>query len=324
MAARLFYDKDCPLDCLKGKTIVFIGYGNQGRAQALNLRDTFKSEQLEPTPKIVIANIKDSYSSKAEQDGFGFTSDWKAAAAEADVLFLLVPDQVQPQLFNELIAPTLQKTACIVVASGYNVFYKHLNMAKSNDVVMVAPRMIGTSVRTRYESGEGFPCFVSVEQDGTGKAWEVGLALSRGIGATKGGALWPTIIATFNEAYSTLKGLGCSDEALVHEMWMSKESAEIFEKAAEDGFVKQLVHHSSVSQYGQLKGSLEVDTTAIKKEFKRIAEERVLNGAFAKEFMSLDRDGPGVERTLEELYAKAKNSELARGEARVRERLGLK
>ncbi|KAF2183147.1 IlvN-domain-containing protein [Zopfia rhizophila CBS 207.26] len=337
MSARLFYDKNCPLDSLKGKTIVFIGYGNQGRAQALNL-----SEQLNPAPKIIIANIRDSYSSRAERDGFGFTSDWMQVAAEADVLFLLVPDQVQPKLFNDSIAPSLKKSACIVVASGYNVFYKYLNIADSNDIVMVAPRMIGTSVRSRYESGEGFPCFVSVEQNGTGKAWDMALALSRGIGATKGGviessareetlmdlfaeqALWPTIIATFNEAYSTLKGLGCSDEALVHEMWMSKEPAEIFEKAAEDGFVKQLVHHSSVSQYGQLKGSFEVDTTAIKKEFKRIAEERVLNGAFAKEFMSLDKDGPGVEKKLEELYAKANESELAKGEARVRERLGLK
>ena len=78
------------------------------------------------------------------------------------------------------------------------------------------------------------------------------------------------------------------------------------------------------SQYGQLKGSFEVDTTAIKKEFKRVAVERVLNGAFAKEFMALEKNGPGVEKKLEELYAKANGSELAQGEARVRERLGLK
>ena len=106
---------------------------------------------------------------------------------------------------------------------------------------MVAPRMIGTSVRSRYESGQGFPCFVSVEQNGTGKGWDVALALCRGIGATKAGviessvreetlmdlfaeqALWPAVIACFNEAYTLLKGLGCSDEALVHEMWLSKE-----------------------------------------------------------------------------------------------------
>lgn len=129
---------------------------------------------------------------------------------------------------------------------------------------MVAPRMIGTSVRSRYTSGQGFPCFVSVEQDGTGNAWEVALALCRGVGATKGGvtessareetlmdlfaeqALWPAIIAAFREAYATLKGLGCSDEALCHELWMSKEPAEVFEKCADDGFVRQLVHHSSV------------------------------------------------------------------------------
>lgn len=119
-------------------------------------------------------------------------------------------------------------------------------------------------MRSRYESGSGFPCFVSVEQDGTGNAWAIALALCRGIGATKGGviesgvreetlmdlfaeqALWPRIIATFTEAYSVLRSLGCSDEALVHELWLSKEPAEIMEKAAEDGFIRQLIYHSSV------------------------------------------------------------------------------
>ncbi|KAF2229827.1 IlvN-domain-containing protein [Viridothelium virens] len=207
---------------------------------------------------------------------------------------------------------------------------------------MVAPRMIGTSVRSRYESGQGFPCFVSVEQDGTGKAWDVALALCRGIGATKGGviessvreetlmdlfaeqALWPAVIACFNEAYTLLKGLGCSDEALVHEMWMSKEPAEIFEKAADDGFIRQLIHHSSVSQFGQLKGSMEVDTAPIRKEFKRVAEERVLNGKFAEEFTELEKSPGGIDKALQALYDKAYNSELGRGERRVRERLGLK
>ena len=129
---------------------------------------------------------------------------------------------------------------------------------------MVAPRMIGTSVRSRYQSGQGFPCFVSVEQNGTGEAWPITLAISRAIGATKGGviqssckeetlmdlfaeqALYPTMIAMFCEGYKILKDLGCSDEALVHEMWLSKEPAEIFEKCADDGFIRQLVHHSTV------------------------------------------------------------------------------
>jgi ketol-acid reductoisomerase len=227
-------------------------------------RDTIKSESLTLPPKIIIANNSDSYATTASDDGFGSTTDWASAAAEADVLFLLVPDQVQPDLFNEKIAPTLKKTAAIVVASGYNVFYKYLSVASTNDVVMVAPRMIGTSVRSRYTSGEGFPCFVSVEQDGTGNAWNVALGLCRGIGATKSGAIessareetlmdlfaeqaiWPNVIATFREAYKMLKGMGCSDEALVHELWLSKEPAEVFEKCADDGFIRQLVYHSSV------------------------------------------------------------------------------
>lgn len=129
--------------------------------------------------------------------------------------------------------------------------------------------MIGSSVRSLYEKQKGFPCFVSVEQDGTGNALSVALALSRAIGATKAGAiassvreetamdllaeqaLWPTIIKVFHEAFGVLKEAGCSDEALCYEMWMSKEPAEIFERAAEDGFIAQLKHHSTVSQVRQ-------------------------------------------------------------------------
>jgi ketol-acid reductoisomerase len=178
--------------------------------------------------------------------------------------FVLKPSKVQPDLFNNKIAPNLKKTACIVVASGYNVFFKHLSIPASNDIVMVAPRMVGASVRSLYEAQKGFPCFVSVEQDGTGNAWPIALSICLAVGATKGGAIesscreealtdlfaeqaiWPTIISVFREGYKMLKELGCSDEALVHEMWLSKEPAEIFEMAAEQGFIKQLVGHSSV------------------------------------------------------------------------------
>lgn len=151
-----------------------------------------------------------------------------------------------------------------MVASGYNVFYKYLNFGSGNDIVMVAPRMVGASVRSRFESKKGYPCFTSVEQDGTGNAWPLALALCRGVGATIAGAIesscreealtdlfaeqaiFPTIIAVFREGYRTLKALGCSDEALVHEMWLSKEPAEIFEMMADQGFIKQLVGHSTV------------------------------------------------------------------------------
>lgn len=250
--------------------------------------------------------------------------------------------QVQPALFNEQIAPNLKKTACLVVASGYNWFYKYLDIGPCNDVVMVAPRMVGASVRSLYESKKGYPCFVSVEHDGTGNAWHVALAICRAVGASKGGAIesscreealtdlfaeqamYPMIISIFTEGYKLLKSLGCSDEALVHEMWMSKEPAEIFEMMADEGFVKQLVAHSSVSQYGQLKGSQELDKSFMQKFFKHVAEERILGGAFTKEFTELEKGPGGVDGALKKHYAEAEKSELAVGEKRVRERLGYR
>lgn len=207
---------------------------------------------------------------------------------------------------------------------------------------MVAPRMIGTSVRTLFEKDKGFPCFISSEQNGTGNADAICLSLALGIGALKAGAiqsscreetlidlfaeqaLFPTVIKVWEEAYSTLKRLGASDEALVYELWKSKEAAEIFEKMADDGFIKQLVHHSSVSQYGQLKGSLNYDegiTNSLRKEFSRVAEQRILNGAFEKEFSRMEEGEGSVQGQLDKLYAQAEKSELTEGEKKVMARL---
>ncbi|KZV77691.1 IlvN-domain-containing protein [Peniophora sp. CONT] len=336
--AKIYYDSDADLALLKDKTIVFLGFGNQGAAQAQNLRDTGI-----PNDKILIANREDDYAKDAVSKGFKVTHDFGEAAAVADVLFLLVPDQVQPRIFNKEVAPKLKDTACIVVASGYNVFYKLLEFKPTQDVVMVAPRMIGSSVRTLYEKGKGFPCFVSTEQDGTGQGLALSVSLARAIGATKTGAiassvkeettmdlfaeqaLWPNIIKLFTEAYSILKEAGCSDEALVYEMWMSKEPAEIFEAASDEGFITQLKHHSSVSQYGQLNGALKLDGTAIRAHFKEILYNQVLNGKFQKEFTAIEDDleKEGPENPLAKLYAKAGETELGVGEKKVRARLGL-
>ncbi|KAK7468861.1 hypothetical protein VKT23_003361 [Stygiomarasmius scandens] len=288
MSAKIYYDEDADLSVLNNKKIVFLGFGNQGSAQAQNLRDSGI-----PNDNILIANRKDSYAEVAKSKGFHVEHDFGKAAEVADVLFILIPDQVQSRVFNNEFAPKLKSSAAIVVASGYNVFYKLLNLGSSQDVVMVAPRMIGSSVRSLYEAKKGFPCFVSVEQEGTGNALSIALAISRAIGATKTGAiassareetvtdlfaeqaLWPQIIMLFREAFSVLKEAGCSDEALCYEMWMSKEPAEIFERAAEEGFITQLKHHSSVSQFGQLSGALALDGTEVRSYFKNILYNQV-------------------------------------------------
>lgn len=336
MSAKIYYDGDADLTVLDGKKIVFLGFGNQGAAQAQNLRDSGI-----PNDSILIANRQDSYADDAKSKGFHVEHDFSKAAAVADVLFLLIPDQVQPRVFNEQVAPSLKDSAAIVIASGYNVFYKLLNFKPSQDVVMVAPRMIGSSVRSLYQKRKGFPCFVSAEQDGTGQGLPIALALSRMIGATKAGAiassareetamdlfaeqaLWPNIIMLFREAFSVLKEAGCSDEALCYEMWMSKEPAEIFERAAEDGFITQLKHHSTVSQYGQLSGALALDGVAARAHFKEILYNQVLNGKFCKEFSKIEEDleKEGAENPLNVLYAKSEASELGQAEKRVRDRL---
>lgn len=336
MSAKIYYDSDADLGLLGNKQIVFLGFGNQGAAQAQNLRDSGI-----PNDSILIANREDSYAADAKSKGFRVEHDFGKAGAVADVLFLLIPDQVQPRVFNEQVAPTLKDTATVVIASGYNVFYKLLNFQATQDVVMVAPRMIGSSVRSLYEKGKGFPCFVSVEQDGSGKGLSTALALSRAIGATRAGAisssareetamdlfaeqaLWPNIIMLFREAFSVLKEVGCSDEALCYEMWMSKEPAEIFERAAEDGFIQQLKHHSSVSQFGQLSGALALDGVAAREHFKDILHNQVLNGKFCKEFSKIEADleKEGPENPLNELYRRSEESELGQAEKRVRARL---
>ncbi|KAF8905547.1 hypothetical protein CPB84DRAFT_1814170 [Gymnopilus junonius] len=335
-SAKIYYDSDADLSLLRDKQIVFLGFGNQGAAQAQNLRDSGIMND-----KILIANRADSYAKDAQSKGFIVEHDFEKAAIVADILFLLIPDQVQPNIFNEKFAPNLKPTATIVIASGYNVFFKRLSFSPQQDVVMVAPRMIGSSVRSLYQKGKGYPCFVSVEQDGTGSGLSIALALSRAIGATKAGAiassayeetamdllaeqaLWPNIIMLFREAFSVLKEAGCSDEALCYEMWMSKEPAEIFERAAEDGFIGQLKHHSTVSQYGQLNGALALDGEPARAHFKDILYNQILNGKFAEHLSKIEPDleKDGLQNPLNQLYAKAEETELVQAEKRVRGRL---
>ncbi|KAF7779011.1 hypothetical protein Agabi119p4_3356 [Agaricus bisporus var. burnettii] len=249
-----------------------LSFGNQGAAQALNLRDSGI-----PNDKICIANRDDSYAEDAKAKGFTVEHNFEKAASLADVLFILIPDQVQPKLFNNTILPHLKDDVTIVVASGYNVFFKLLQFKPKQDVVMVAPRMIGSSVRSLW----------------LGKWLQVALAICKAIGATKAGAiassareetimdllaeqaLWPNIIMLFREAFEVLQKAGCSDEALCYEMWMSKEPAEIFERTADEGFITQLKHHSTCSQFGQLNGALKLNGETAKRHFVDILYNQV-------------------------------------------------
>src|SRR5947209_6486146 len=283
MSTLIYYDADADLSIVQTKRLAFIGYGNQGAAQAKNLRDSGVRE-------IVIGNREDEYREAASADGFQVVSI-PEAAAWGDVVFLLIPDEEQPAVFREQIAPHLRQGSTLVVASGYNIAFELFDLPELVDVVMVAPRMIGAGVRERYLRKEAYPCFVSVERDVSGNALKLALSIARGIGATRGGAIlssakeeaaldlfseqaiWPVILAAFQTAYEVLHQAGFSDEAILYEMYLSKEPAEVFERIAEQGLFGQLTLHSHTSQYGQLRASLADDGAELRERFKQVLDE---------------------------------------------------
>jgi ketol-acid reductoisomerase len=322
MSVPIYYDKDAELSIVQGKRLAFIGYGNQGAAQAQNLRESGVEE-------IVIGNRDDDYKNAALDAGFRVMTIAEAAAW-GDVVFLLIPDEEQPQVFREHIGPFLRPHSTLVVASGYNVAFNLFAVPDTMDVVMVAPRMIGAGVRDRFVRGEPYPCFVSVERDASGKALDLALSIARGIGATRGGAIlssareeaaldlfseqavWPNILLIMQAAYEVLHAAGFSDEAILYEMYLSKEPAEVFERFADLGVFGQLPLHSHTSQYGQLRALLATDGAALRERFTHVLHDDILSGAFAHEWS--DVQAKGQER-LEQLRAEALSSPLARAEA---------
>lgn len=177
---KVYYESDADIGVLRDRKVAVIGYGNQGRAQALNLRDSGV------TPLIGVR--KDDTRQRAEEDGFA-TVEVADAAAACDVLLILIPDEVTPAVFEEAIRPHLNAGDVVSFATGYNVAFGLLTPPDNVDVVMVAPRMIGEGVRDTYVEGGGFPSFIGVHQDASGNALAVCLAIAQGIGTTRSGAL---------------------------------------------------------------------------------------------------------------------------------------
>jgi ketol-acid reductoisomerase len=328
MAVRIYRDGDADLDRIRRRRIAFIGYGNQGSAQAQNIRES-------GVRQIRVGNREDEYAAQAASDGFAVTSP-ADAAVWGEVVFLLIPDEDQPGVFVEEIAGGLAPGNCLVVGSGYNLAFELLQVPAQIDVVMVAPRMVGAGVRRRYLRKQPFPCFISVEQDASGEALGLALAIARGIGATRGGAIassaleeaaidlmaeqaiWPTIVTAFCAAYEALSRAGFSDEAIVCDMYLSKEPAEIFEYAAEKGLFDQLPIHSTTSQFGQMRGML-AEERWLSERFDRILREDILSGRFAEEWGAMRAAGADE---LERLRERIQQLPLARADRRVRRRVG--
>ena len=189
--ARIYYNKDANLNVLKGKRVAVIGYGIQGRAQSLNLRDS-------GIDVVVAQKFKDDYYKRAKADGMKIM-DIPEAVKSADIVMMLIPDEVQKDVYDSEVAPHLREGMVLDFAHGFNIHFKRIVPPKFVDVIMVAPKGPGALVRETFEAGNGVPALIAVHQDHSKKAKKIALAIAKGLGATTRGV----IETTFEEETET-------------------------------------------------------------------------------------------------------------------------
>jgi ketol-acid reductoisomerase len=319
-------DGDVQLRPLLERTVAIVGYGNQGRAQALNLRDS--------GVRVVIGSIADAIADRARAEGFEVLAI-SAAVQHADVIALLIPDEVQREVYARDIAPRLRAGQALDFAHGYNIHFGLIRPPDGVDVIMVAPRMIGINVRRSFEQGAGVPAFVAVARDASGQARAIALAWAKGIGATRAGVLettfaqeteldlfaeqgvWPIIMRDLLLSYEVLVEAGFPGEMVALELYGSGEAAEIFRQMARVGVIEQMRLHSQTSQYGTLsRGPRMLPDDA--KDRLRAALTEIRSGGFAQEWCA---EQEGGYRRFDALRAEAREHEINRAERLARELL---
>ena len=311
MSERIILDYS--IDILKDKVISVVGYGNQGRAQAIVMRDHGLN--------VIVGNIRDEAWERAVKDGFN-VYDIDEAAEKADIALLLVPDEVAPEVYRKYIVDkVLHKDHFILgFASGYNISYGFIKPLENMDVILVAPRMIGAGIIELHKMGRGYPVLLGVAQDVSGKAWEYAAALSKAIGAIgKPGGIaikssfeeetmvdlmtehtWmPLLIASFIIYFELLtKEYGVNPETAILELYASGELAETAKAMAEMGLFEQFKLHSRTSQYGQLTRLDKLLKNSSLWEFFKEEAEDISTGRFAKEWSLEQKIGSPIYRAL--------------------------
>lgn len=298
MKVKTYYNGDANLELLNGKTVAVIGYGSQGHAHALNLKDSGVD--------VVVGLRKESSSwDEAKNEGLEVL-ETAEAAARGDIVMVLIPDQFQGTVFKESIAPNLEAGNALMFAHGFNVHFNEIVPPEDVDVFMVAPKGPGHLVRRVYTEGSGVPCLIAVHQDATGSAKDVALAYAKAIGGTRAGVLE----TTFKEETETdlfgeqavLCG-GASElvkagfEILVEAGYQPEiayfeclhELKLIVDLMYEGGIERMYYSVSDTAEYGGLSRGTRVIDTDTKKRMKSILEE-VQSGAFAREWMKENRD----------------------------------
>lgn len=300
MENRIFYEQDCDLNKLNGKKIAIIGYGSQGHAHALNLKDSGAD--------VVVGLYEGSKSAdKARAQGLEVMSVADAAKA-ADIIMILIPDEKQKAVYDAEIAPNLSAGKTVAFAHGFNIHFGQIVVPEDVNVIMVAPKGPGHTVRSEYQAGKGVPSLVAVEQDATGDALDLGLAYAAGIGASRAGVLETTfrtetetdlfgeqavlcggVVALMQAGYETLVEAGYDPRnayfECIHEMKL------IVDLIYQSGFEGMRYSISNTAEYGDYITGPKIITDETRKAMKKVLSD-IQDGTFAKDFL-LDMSSAG-------------------------------
>ena len=275
--AKIFYQEDCNLSLLDGKTIAVIGYGSQGHAHALNLKESGCN--------VIIGLYKGSKSwAKAEAQGFEvFTAD--EAAKKADIIMILINDELQADMYKNDIEPNLEAGNMLMFAHGFNIHFGAIVPPKDVDVTMVAPKGPGHTVRSEYQAGKGVPCLVAVEQDASGKAQDLETTFRTETETDLFGeqaVLCGGVCALMQAGFETLVEAGYDPRnayfECIHEMKL------IVDLIYQSGFEGMRYSISNTAEYGDYITGPKVITEDTKKAMKKILSD-IQDGSFAKEFL---------------------------------------
>ena len=311
--AKIFYQADCDLSLLDGKTIAIIGYGSQGHAHALNLKESGCN--------VIIGLYEGSKSwAKAEKQGFDVYTTAEAAK-KADIIMILINDEKQADMYKKDIEPNLEAGNMLMFAHGFNIHYGCIVPPADVDVTMIAPKAPGHTVRSEYVEGHGVPCLIAVYQDATGDTMDVGLAYAAGIGGARAGVLETTfkcetetdlfgeqavlcggVCALMQAGFETLVEAGYDPRnayfECIHEMKL------IVDLIYQSGFAGMRYSISNTAEYGDYVTGPKIITEETKKAMKKVLSD-IQDGSFAKEFL-LDMSPAGKQvhfKAMRKLHA---------------------
>ena len=291
--ARIFYESDCNLSYLDGKTIAIIGYGSQGHAHALNLKESGCHS---------IVGLYEGSKSWAKAESQGLEVYTAADAAKmADIIMILINDEKQADMYKKDIEPNLEEGNMLMFAHGFNIHFGCIVPPKNVDVAMIAPKAPGHTVRSEYLAGKGTPCLVAVEQDATGHAWDIALAYGAAIGGARAGLLETTyrtetetdlfgeqavlcggVCALMQAGFETLTEAGYDPRnayfECIHEMKL------IVDLIYQSGFAGMRYSISNTAEYGDYVTGPKLITEETKATMKKILAE-IQDGTFASEFL---------------------------------------